>query len=350
MAARGARGGGRGRGRGANIPNLDPADVVPGPNPPANIAQPAYPLRHKDPPIFHGKADEDVVNWIFRFEQIAEFNQWGPDQRLRHIGMCFEGVAEKWYCSLMTRVPPPLTFDEFRQELLRAFKPVNYEEQLETKLRSRTQGNEEPFIDYFHDVLFMCSRIDPGMSERSKIGHLFRRLLPATVRGVYRFITPNSTTNDLFREAQIFLQGEDIAAKGEKRSESIPPAQPVLHVKKEESTNSLPPNSLHTSKETNAVSREELLQMEKRILDNVAKAIEQASRQGTERNQGNRDRPAARYGTNKRTRDGRPICNDCGNPGHIARFCGKDKNSKGKDEPSTPFKPEPGPSGSNSKN
>ncbi|EFX68868.1 hypothetical protein DAPPUDRAFT_259508 [Daphnia pulex] len=64
MATRGARGGGRGRGRGANIPNLDPADVVPGPNPPANIAQPAYPLRHKDPPIFHGKADEDVLSLI----------------------------------------------------------------------------------------------------------------------------------------------------------------------------------------------------------------------------------------------------------------------------------------------
>ena len=172
----------RGRGRGAEPERNLP--IVQEPAQPAaahNFVQPVIPPRHKDPPVFRGAADEDVVNWIFRFEQIADYNQWNPDQRLRHIGMCFEGVAEKWHCSLMTRVPPPLTFDAFREELLRAFKPVNYEDHLETRLRSRVQGSGESFVDYFHDVLFMCSRIDPTMSERSKIGHLFRGLLPGTV-------------------------------------------------------------------------------------------------------------------------------------------------------------------------
>lgn len=161
------------------------------------------------------------MNWVFRFEQIVEYNQWGLEIRLRHVGMCFEGIAEKWYCSLLARANPPVTFDEFKQELLRALKPVNYEDHLETKLCSRVQGEQESFVDYFHVVLFMCSRIEPTMSERSKISsHLFRGLLPATVRGIYRFLNNESTTNDLFRESQIFLQGEDIASKQEKPSET----------------------------------------------------------------------------------------------------------------------------------
>ena len=335
----------RGRGRGAE-PERNPP-IAPGPAQPAaahNFVQPVIPPRHKDPPVFRGAADEDVVNWIFRFEQIADYNQWNPDQRLRHIGMCFEGVAEKWHCSLMTRVPPPLTFDAFREELLRAFKPVNYEDHLETRLRSRVQGSGESFVDYFHDVLFMCSRIDPTMSERSKIGHLFRGLLPGTVRGIYRFIQPDSTTNDLFREAQIFLQGEDIAAKREKSSESVPPIQPILHMKSENPSQNSDPSP--GPSDSSAVSREELKQMEKRILDNIAKAMEGANRQGTQReqrDQGKRDRPPTGYGRNKRTRDGRPICNDCGKPGHIARFCGKEKDSGKKEEPQSKPKPEPGP-------
>jgi hypothetical protein len=254
--------------------------------------------------------------------------------------MCFEGVAEKWYCGLMTRARPPATFDALRQELLSAFKSVNYEDHLETKLRSRVQGSEESFIDYFHDVMFMCSRIDPGMSERGKIGHLFRGLLPATVRGIYRFMTPDSTTNDLFREAQIFLQGEDITSKRETQPDTVPQTQPVLLLKEEESSTS------SSQQETSGVTKDELKQLEKRILENVTKAIEQVNRHGPPHNRNDQGRQPANYRGNKRSRDGRPICNACGKPGHIAQFCGKGNDAGGKDGPSTNPKAEPGPSNS----
>ncbi len=35
-------------------------------------------------------------------------------------------------------------------------------------------------------------------------------------------------------------------------------------------------------------------------------------------------------GGNKRTSDGRPICNQCGRPGHIARNCGKPEDQQRK--------------------
>lgn len=176
------------------------------------------PARQKDPPLFRGTREEDVVSWMFRFVQVADYNQWTAEQRLRIIGMSFEGVAQKWYYGLMLRERPPDTFEALQTELFRAFKPVNYEDHLEIRLRSRQQGVAEPFTDYFHDVLYMCSRIEPNMSDRVRIQHLYRGLPPATVRGIYRFITPTSTTEEFFREVQVFLQGEDMASRRESLS------------------------------------------------------------------------------------------------------------------------------------
>ena len=110
------RGTGRCRGRRANA-DIGAANIIE-PNPPAsaqNVVQPLYQPRYRDPPIFRGTAAEDVVNRVFRFEQIADYNNWNPGQRLRQIGICFEGVAEKWYCGLMTRARPPATLDALRQ-------------------------------------------------------------------------------------------------------------------------------------------------------------------------------------------------------------------------------------------
>ena len=150
------------------------------------------PPRQMDPPLYHGMPSEDV----FRIEQIADYNQWTPEQRLRVVEMSFEGIAQKWYCGLMLRIQPPNTFEALRTELFHAFKPVNYEDHLEVRLRSRVQGSTEAFTYYFHDVIYMCTRIEPNMPERVKIQHLYRGLPSATVRGIYRFITPTSTTED----------------------------------------------------------------------------------------------------------------------------------------------------------
>ncbi len=94
-----------------------------------------------------------------------------------------------------------------RSELLRAFKPVHYKDHVEIKLRTRVQGASEPFGDYFHDFLYLCARIDPQMSEKAKIRHLYRGLQPAVVSRIYRFLTLNSTTDDFYREAQVYLRG-----------------------------------------------------------------------------------------------------------------------------------------------
>ena len=326
----------------AQVPNMVNPPVIPPPAPLPNLPLP--PLRPKDPPPFHGTLEEDVVSWIARFEQISDYNLWTPEQRLRHIGMCLEGVAQKWYCSLMLRAQPPQTFAALRAELLRAFKPVNYEDHLELRLRSRVQGPSEPFTDYFYDVLYMCSRIDPLMPDRVKIQHLYRGLPPTTVRGIYRFLTPLSTTDDFFRETQVFLQGEDMATR--RGSLSIPPS-PSFHVKEEKE---IPPPvpAPPPAQPGNSVTKEDLesleRRLERRLVDRLTQSLSDVVRRDSQRETGDAESQSSnpRYPErNKRTIDGRPICNICGKAGHIARSCRNKTPRDGESKLKPPFQPSP---------
>ncbi len=256
-------------------PNVNAGQPQPQPNPPAPVVQPPVPgpapalqnlnlFPHRDPPVFRGSPQEDVVEWLFRFQQIAQLNQWNPEQQLRNIGMSFEGSAQKWHWNVMSRPVPPVTFDALKEELLRAFKPVNYEDHLELKLRSRKQCVDESFNDYFHDVVYMCGKIDPGMTERSKVQHLMRGLPSATIKAIYRFITPASNANDLFAQVHVYLQGEAMAMRQE-----IPPAAPPIG----------PPPSTSYHRQEKVANR------------------------------------------NRWTPDGRPICNRCDEVGHVGRDC-----------------------------
>lgn len=189
---------------------------------------------------------------------------WTHEQRLRHIGICFEGVALKWHCSLLARVPPPNTYDNLRMELLCAFKLVNYEDHLEIKLRKTTQGIDEPFADYFHDVLKLCARIDPRMSEKAKIQHLYRGLRPDVVSGIYRFLTPDSTTDDFFREARVYLEGEDKANRRRSVMEEKSTAQqPVLKIQP------LEPCAWPSQMKDNFTTIKEFEQFEKSLMENL---------------------------------------------------------------------------------
>ncbi|KZS03771.1 Uncharacterized protein APZ42_033434 [Daphnia magna] len=45
-----------------------------------------------------------------------------------------------------------------------------------TKQRERKQGIEEFTIEYFYDILDLCRRVDPNMTEATKLAHLWRGL------------------------------------------------------------------------------------------------------------------------------------------------------------------------------
>jgi hypothetical protein len=68
--------------------------------------------------------------------------------------------------------PAPENFADLRAQFLLAFKPPNYDLDVETKLQDRIQGEDEPFMIYCHDIIYLCSGVDRSMSEAAKVPHL----------------------------------------------------------------------------------------------------------------------------------------------------------------------------------
>ncbi|KAI9565302.1 hypothetical protein GHT06_009090 [Daphnia sinensis] len=110
------------------------------------------------PPTFRGSPDEDARQWMERYETISAHNGWGDAEKRNNFSMYLDDTARNWF--LCARVPndwddtaaqpaaggnpatPAVT--GLRSMFLKEFQTDNYGLFQETRLRSRTQGMDEP--------------------------------------------------------------------------------------------------------------------------------------------------------------------------------------------------------------
>ena len=48
-------------------------------------------------PSFSGADYEDGLEWLLKYNRVAEFNQTSDDDKLKRVGLSFTGDALKWY-------------------------------------------------------------------------------------------------------------------------------------------------------------------------------------------------------------------------------------------------------------
>ncbi|EFX63584.1 hypothetical protein DAPPUDRAFT_119094 [Daphnia pulex] len=175
-------------------------------------------FKERDPPIFRGLPHEDVMEWSYQFQRVSAFNQWGPDQQLRHIEFSLEGVAARWFSGLR---PRPETIAGLMGALQAAFRHHNYALELESQLRARKMGVDEPVMSYCYDIIYLCSKVDPAMTEERKVQFIFQNMEPALMQKVFPQMDRMDTT-ELFRRLQAHSQAALIAGR------SIPVNQILL--------------------------------------------------------------------------------------------------------------------------
>lgn len=117
-------------------------------------------LAAREPQIFHGASHENVDEWLSRYNQVAQFNQWGPNLKLAYVGMYLDGIAREWFMNLN---PQPATFNLFTTEFLNAFRHPNHLLMLQEQLRSRVQGPAETPVSHCYAVLSLCAKVDAQM-------------------------------------------------------------------------------------------------------------------------------------------------------------------------------------------
>ena len=54
-------------------------------------------IKFIQPPLFAGKEEEDVIEWMERYEKIGTFNRWGDAEKRTHVELSLTEAAQKWF-------------------------------------------------------------------------------------------------------------------------------------------------------------------------------------------------------------------------------------------------------------
>ena len=295
----------------------------------------------KEPPVFEGRPQDDVIEWLQEYEDVAEYNHWNQGQKLRQVKWALKGFAKNWYRMLE---PEPDTFDGFSEAIRAAFKHPAYESGMAAQLDARKQGIDESPVLYCYEKLNLCRKVDPDMAEGVKLQHLIRGMKPAMVERVYpsiNFAAPDTAA--VIRQVQLLHQASWVANSN---SWAPPGSESIPHFSMQQQTPDISSGQakqsfvtrdeferelkkhrkdvnadMSTFKKdlTNDLTRElgqRLDSFREVIMESTKKAVESVGESLLRKSKTNSYQPSG-----KRSEDGRPICNGCGKVGHIERNC-----------------------------
>ncbi|GBO18338.1 hypothetical protein AVEN_102868-1 [Araneus ventricosus] len=144
-----------------------PVRVLPAPVPILTYQLPRTPC------IFSGDDNQqDVNNWLRDFQRTATYNHWDDQMCLANVIFYFAGTARQWFDNNEDTFT---NFTTFKNSLSNAFcRTEDLRRQAERLLLTRTQQIGEMSESYIQDVLSLCRKANPSMSEDEKVAHLMK--------------------------------------------------------------------------------------------------------------------------------------------------------------------------------
>jgi hypothetical protein len=86
---------------------------------------------HDSPPLFIGKAGENVTTWIRRFETVATALEWDRKRQVSQVGVYLTHFAGSWYSKTTKDGSSPFTtWPAFRKAFTERFQTGDYKAQL----------------------------------------------------------------------------------------------------------------------------------------------------------------------------------------------------------------------------
>ncbi len=302
-------------------------------------------------PTFSGLPNEDVNEWVIKFDRLSKFYNWSNAKKLGALPLLLSGPALAWYQTL-----PAETSNDFSaliEQLKNRFGAQNLEFIFRQELYSRKQGPNEPLSMYTEDIIRRCQRL--SLSDNDMM-NVFINGLADNIKNHVILNQPKSfaeadnlarlrnavnisggTTSHLgnaqgVAQAQRIkeLEGQvnllmSLASQKEGAKLNSPPSIQALETeilaqsRPNPSTNPfLPlPTSEPASQATSNFGMQEFKN------DIIAAIDARLSNNQFQKKSGNPQRFPSGYarGRSLRTTDGQPICNTCQRVGHVARYC-----------------------------
>jgi hypothetical protein len=139
------------------------------------------------------KPGEDTVEeWIENYERQTKAHAMTASDKLNNLPCYLAGAPLKWFLAmekeheksnenLEQAEKRTLRWEEVLRQLLADFKGATQQQEWHFVLRDRQQGQGENIEEYLYDVIRLCDRAEPYMTEKDKIGHVMKGLLPSVL-------------------------------------------------------------------------------------------------------------------------------------------------------------------------
>ncbi|CAN7951197.1 unnamed protein product [Ixodes pacificus] len=151
------------------------------------------------PPVFRGKADEDLEDWLHLYERYGRSLAWTDEQKADNLVFALEDVARRWYVTAL-REQTPETWVSWQKALRETFAGDHVQEWAYIRLQEKRQQPGETPQQYVSGILQLCTRVNAGMPDAEKLRYLLRGLRPEMMERVA--ISNPRTTQEFLQQLQ----------------------------------------------------------------------------------------------------------------------------------------------------
>lgn len=272
-------------------------------------------------PTFTGMRNEDINQWLAKFERLAKFYNWNEAKKLNALIFNLGGPALAWFETLPEEEKNNL--NAVVLGLKNRFGATNLEFIFRQELNARKQGSTESLMLYTEDIIRKCQRLSLSDKEMMNI------FINGLSHELKTHVILNQPTS--FAEAENLARLKDAVSLPNASgifTATNPPQNNERRIKELEGQVNLLISSLATKNKTEPVNlvyhdnpEFQMTDQPKQDLHKMVAAL-QLENQRLRNNQ----RPQPQFqegvrGRNLRTTDGQPICNNCFRVGHISRYC-----------------------------
>lgn len=143
----------------------------------------ATPRPFAPPPVFRGKTDEDLDDWLHLYERYGRSLAWTDEQKADNLVFVLEDAARGWYVTAL-REETPETWEDWRKALQNTFAGDHVQEWAYIRLQERRQQPGETPQQYVTGILQLCTRVNAKMPDAEKLRYLVRGLRPEMMERV----------------------------------------------------------------------------------------------------------------------------------------------------------------------